>query len=116
MKRDRNGEQTGRGAERARWVERYRASGLGLKRFAQQQGLSPGRLHYWVYGASKPRVGQGSAPVFQEVRLAGAGFTPATWSAEVGLPDGTRVRLARGTDPGWMKALVECLRQPCSSH
>ena len=55
-------------------------------------------------------------PVFQEVRLAGAGFTPATWSAEVGLPDGTRVRLARGTDPGWMKALVECLRQPCSSH
>ena len=116
MKRDGNGQSLDRGAERARWVGRYRASGLGLKRFAEQHGLSVGRLHYWVYGSSPGRAAKASAPVFQEVRLPGAAFTPAAWSAEVGLPDGTTVRLARGTDAGWMEALVECLRRPCLRH
>ena len=116
MKRDRNGQQSDRGAERARWVGQYRASGLGLKRFAARHGLSTGQLHYWVYGSSKLRVPKAPVPVFQEVRLTGAGLTPAGWSAEVGLPDGTTVRLVRGTDVEWTRALVECLRRPCSSH
>jgi transposase-like protein len=33
---------------RAEWVRRYRASGLGLKRFAAENGLEPLQLHYWV--------------------------------------------------------------------
>ena len=116
MKRDCNGHSLDRGAERARWVGQYRASGLGLKRFAEQHGLSAGRLHYWVYGSSQGRGAKGSAPRFQEVRLAGAALCPAAWSAEVGLPDGTTVRLVRGADLDWTRALVECLRQSCSSH
>ena len=46
--------------EIATTIPRYRASGLGLKAFALQAGLAPGRLHYWVcqkaVGASGPRA------------------------------------------------------------
>jgi transposase-like protein len=68
-----------RGAERARWIGRYRASGLSLKRFAEQHGLSSGQLHYWVYGSSKRKEAPMSVPVFQEVSW------PASQGASVGL-------------------------------
>lgn len=113
---NRNGFQSDPGTKRARWVNKYRASGLSLRRFAEQHGLSAGQLHYWVYRLSKAGRSNASAPVFQEVRLAGALPTPTAWSAEVGLPDGTTVRLARGTEVNWAMALVESLRRPCSSH
>jgi hypothetical protein len=86
-----------------------------LKQFAERHGLSAGRLHYWVYGASKSPVAKASEPVFQEVRLPEVAVTPRAWSAEVGLPDGTRVRLVQGTDLDWTMALVKGLRRPCSS-
>ena len=58
-------------------IARYRASGLGLKAFALEEGLPPGRLHYWIYqksaGASGRRPAKPTqatvAPVFQEVKL-----------------------------------------------
>jgi len=112
---NRNGIPLDRAAERARWVNQYRASGLGLKQFAERHGLSAGQLRYWVYGPTKPQVAKAPVPVFQEVRLAAAAATPTPWSAEVGLPDGTTVRLVRGTDVTWTTALVESLRRPCSS-
>jgi hypothetical protein len=111
VKRELNGHQVDRGARRARWVEKYRASGLSLKQFGEQHGLSFGQLHYWVYGSSKRET----APMFQEMRLCGAVAPAGVWSAEVGLPDGTTVRLARGAEVEWIQALVECLRRPCSS-
>ncbi len=114
MKRDRNGEHLGRGATRARWVGEYRASGLGLKQFAEEHGLSTGQLHYWVYGSAKGRKVPASVPVFREVRLAAGVTPPAPWSAEIGLSDGTTVRLARGVDVAWAMGLVDGLRRPCS--
>jgi transposase-like protein len=105
-----------RDAERARWIGRYRASGLSVKRFAQRHGLSPGQLHYWVYQSPKREKSSTSAPMFQEVRLSVPTIATSACSAEVGLPDGTTVRLARGADVEWTQALVECLRRPCSSH
>jgi hypothetical protein len=105
-----------RGAARARWVGQYQASGLGLKQFAEKHGLSTGQLRYWVYGLPQRRRGPGSVPVFREVRLAAAVTPPAPWSAEVGLSDGTTVRLVRGVDVAWTLSLVEGLRRPCSSH
>jgi hypothetical protein len=54
--------------------------------------------------------------MFQEVRLSAPAATARGWSAEVGLPDGTTVRLVRGTDVEWLQGLVECLRRPCSQH
>jgi hypothetical protein len=111
VKREFNGHQADRGSRRARWVEKYRASGLSLQQFAERHGLSFGQLHYWVYGSAKRE----RAPMFQEVRLCGPPAPARDWSAEVGLPDGTTVRLVRGTEVEWIQALVECLRRPCSS-
>ena len=114
MKRDDKALALDRDGERARWVKEYRTSGLGLKRFAEQHGLNAGQLHYWVYGRGPSRGSEPPVPGFREVRLSAAWMGPAAWSAEVGLPDGTTVRLAGGTDVDWTLALVESLRGPCS--
>jgi hypothetical protein len=42
-------------------IARYRASGLGLKAFALEEGLPPGRLHYWVYQKAAGLRGRGAA-------------------------------------------------------
>jgi len=115
VKRDRNEESWDRNAERARWVRRYRSSGLGLRQFAERQDLSPGQLRYWVYGPTAARRSKAPAPVFHEVRFPAPTALPVPWSTEIGLPDGTTVRLARGTDVAGTIALIECLRRPCSS-
>ena len=115
MKRDDNGVASGPGrGKRAFWVQRYRSSGLGLKKFAERHGLSAGQLHYWVYASRTPRSAQAGVPIFQEVRLPSAVVTPTSWTAEVGLPNGTTVRLARETDVAWAMALIDSLRRPCS--
>jgi hypothetical protein len=114
VKQDRNEWELDRDGERARWVERYRASGLGLKRLARRYGLKAPQLHYWVYAGPQRRASQVAAPVFQEMRVPATLATPTVWGAEVGLVDGTTVRLGRGTDVAWALALVESLRRPCS--
>lgn len=107
---------TDRGAERARWVIKYRGSGLSLKEFARRHGMSAGQLHYWVYRATKAPAAPATGLMFQEVRLSQAAITPSPWTAEVGWPNGTTVRLARGTDWEWTQGLMECLSRLCSSH
>jgi len=108
-----DGVPTDRSAERERWVAKYRGSGQSLRQFAQREGVSVGQLRYWVYGPAKARAADKPGLVFQEVRLAEAAGASGRWSAEVGLPDGTTVRLGREVDPEWAKALVDGLRRPC---
>lgn len=114
MRFDRNETGADRGAERARWVAEYRASGLGLKQFARENGLKASQLHYWVYGAGRTRVAQAAKPIFREVEIPAALAMAPAWSAEIALPDGLRVRLGAGTDVAWVSTLVESLRRPCS--
>lgn len=114
MRFERNGTETDRCAERARWVAEYRASGLGLKQFAHENGLEANRLHYWVYGAGRRRAADAGKPVFQEVMIPAALSVAPAWSAEIALPDGLRVRLSPGADVAWVRTLVESLRRPCS--
>jgi hypothetical protein len=111
---NRNGAGTDRDAERARWVAEYRASGLGLKQFAQENALKAGQLHYWVYGAGQARVAEAGKPVFREVTIPAALSAAPAWGAEIALPDGLRVRLSPGADVAWVCTLVESLRRPCS--
>jgi len=101
-------------AARARWVERYRASGLGLKCFAAEHGLKPGQLHYWVYTPGPVPASEPGAPVFQEVRLTGGGASVGGWAAEVVLPSGFTVRLREGAAPEWAGALLATLDGLCS--
>ncbi len=87
---------------------------MGLKQFAQRHGLKPGQLHYWVYHTSPPPTPLRAVPTFQEMRLAAPGSSVGAWSAEIGLPNGTTIRLARETDRAWAMALIDSLRRPCS--
>ena len=116
MKQNHNGQLLDRDAERERWIEKYRVSGMGLRRFAQRHGLKPGQLHYWVYQCPKPPVGRDGPPAFQELRLPAPALASSLWSAEIGLPNGTTVRLARETDLAWTIAVMNFLRGPCSPH
>ena len=100
--------------EREQWVKRYRASGQTAKEFAQRHGLKPGQLHYWVYQSPPAPRSPAVVPTFREVRLPAAALTAGSWVAEIGLPDGTTVRLARPMDLGWSLALLNGLRGPCS--
>lgn len=114
MRYEGNEAGTDRGAERARWVAEYRASGMGLKRFAHENSLKASQLHYWVYGPRRAGVAEAAKPVFREVVIPAALSTASDWSAEIAMPDGLRVRLSPGTDVAWVSQLVESLRRPCS--
>jgi hypothetical protein len=99
--------------ERERWVARYRASGLGLQRFAAEHGLKAGRLQYWVYGPGPVSHSVAVAPVFEEVRL-GESAGSARWAAEILLPGAVTVRLREGPAAEWVGTLVQALGGICS--
>ncbi len=102
-------------------IARYRASGLGLKAFALEAGLPPGRLHYWIY--QKPvrlrgkRLTQSTpavaVPVFQEVKLTSRPEWGPDWVAEVGLPGGVAVRFSASASAEWIGSVVQALKRPC---
>jgi hypothetical protein len=103
-------------------IKAYRTSGLGLARFARQQGISPGRLHYWVYNKEQtkpPKVNQApvparaALPVFQEVRAETLlpGISP--WAAEVSLARGLAIRFSAAASADWIGAVVQALQRPC---
>ena len=95
-------------------LARYRQSGLGVLQFAHDEGIPPGRLHYWIYQKGRtrrnePRRVSVSKPVFQELML------PVVdgWVAEVNLPGGLAVRFSQKATAEWIGSVVQTLRQPC---
>jgi len=100
------------------WISRYRASGLSLRKFAQQHGLSAAQLHYWVYQKSRVKAPASTTvtvprPVFQEVKLSSVLGSAPGWAAEVSLPTGMVVRFSATTQPQWLGAVVQTLQRPC---
>jgi hypothetical protein len=101
-------------------IEAYRESGLGLKRFAQEQGISATRLHYWIYKKHRAPKGKASAndrgvirgPVFQEVKL-DPGSSFQNWAAEASLSGGLSIRFSATAAPSWIGAVVQALQRPC---
>ena len=102
-------------------ITAYRRSGLGLRRFAQAQGISPSRLHYWVYQKSRAaRLRSAPAPaksvpasLFQEVKLGPGASLLESWAAEVRLPSGVSVRFSGTANPGWVETILQALQRPC---
>ena len=100
-------------------ISRYRASGLSLKRFAQEQALPYGRLHYWLYQKScapklkGPVATQTARPIFQEVKLTSSLPAVADWAAEIGLPAGLALRFSAAASPRWIASVVRTLQEPC---
>jgi len=114
MKQDSNDNRAYTAEEIADWIARYRASGLGLRAFAEEHGLPQNRLHYWVYDKrprplSQPLV---PGPLFQEVRLAGS-WPLANWATEINLSSGLTVRFSAAAAPAWIGAVLEQLHRPC---
>jgi hypothetical protein len=105
----------------AKIIARYRASGLGLKAFALEEGLPPGRLHYWIYQKSaglterrpSPPTPAAAAPVFQEVKLPYRPECRGDWAAEVALVGGIAVRFSASASAEWMASVVQALQRPC---
>ena len=99
-------------------LARYRQSGLGVREFAREEGIPPGRLHYWIYqkGRTKSRRPvQASAPkpVFRELKVGTMLPVVDGWVAEVNLPGGLAVRFSQRATAEWIGAVVQALRRPC---
>ena len=107
--------------EIANIIARYRASGLGLKAFALEAGLPPGRLHYWIYQKPAGVTGRrptkptpaAAAPAFQEVKLPSRPQWDCLWTAEVSLPGGIAVRFSASASAEWIGSVVQALQRPC---
>jgi len=121
MKSDRNHLPNRTSNEIAVILSRYRSSGLGLERFAREQGIPPGRLHYWLYqkqlgNASSRRAKPAKpavTPVFQEVKLTASHESVGSWAAEVSLPRGLAVRFSQRVPAEWIGSVVQALQRPC---
>jgi transposase-like protein len=105
-------------AEISKVVARYRQSGLGVVQFAHEQGIPPGRLHYWIYQKGRTRRGEPqraslAKPVFQELKVATMLPVVDSWGAEVNLPGGLAVRFSQQATAEWIGSVVQALRRPC---
>ncbi len=98
-------------------ISRYRKSGLGLERFAREQGIPATRLHYWVYQKSRSQARKSwrgvRSPVFQEVKMAAGLPAMQTWVAEISLAKGLAIRFSAEAKPSWIGLVVEALQRPC---
>jgi hypothetical protein len=99
-------------------LTRYRRSGLGAVQFAQEHGIPPGRLHYWIYqkGRTKSRrpvQASASKPVFQELNVGTMLPVVDGWVAEVNLPGGLAIRFSQKAVAEWIGSVVQALRRPC---
>ena len=105
-------------AEISKVLACYRRSGLGAVQFAQEHGIPPGRLHYWIYqkGRTRPHPSLRASvpkPVFQELDMATMLPVVDGWVAEVNLPGGLAVRFSQKATAEWIGSVVQRLRQPC---
>jgi transposase-like protein len=81
--------------EQAALIESFRSSGLSMKRYCEQEGLSASSLRKWLERKeSRPRKKSQIAASEQKgfVELT-AGKNPSDWNVEVELRNGTVLRL-----------------------
>jgi hypothetical protein len=83
-----NGRVQRSAAEWREIIERYRQSGMGMKEFCVQEGLTLSTFEEWYrrQRRAEPRPGR-----FVEVKPLGT--TAGPWAVEVELPNGVRLRL-----------------------
>ena len=88
------------------WVKRYTESGLSLRAFSTQNAIGYMSLWRWVNKAKKQSA-QAPALAFTEIKL--SPMERAGWVAELSLPNGRLLRLAKDIP----SALLEQLLRLC---
>lgn len=121
MKVQNHGDSVYHSKDMAAVVAAYRKSGLGLRHFAREHRIPPGRLHYWVYQKhrnspptplARSRINDRPS-VFQEVKLGIGSPLLESWAAEVRLAGGVSVRFSRTAGPAWIGEVMEALQRLC---
>jgi transposase-like protein len=101
-------------AQKAQWVEKYRKSGLSLRRFSDQSGLGYMSLYRWVKKQERTielrQSHSHQAIDFAELKLPLTQSTPRSdWAVELTLPNGTVLLMSKDTPP----TLVDQLLRVC---
>ena len=92
-------------AERAKWVARWRASGVSCDRFARKHRLSSSTLYRWAQQSGDGDTAEGAGG-FAEVRVVGAMSVAAL---EVAHPSGCVVRVSGTVDQAQLSAVLRAL-------
>jgi len=93
-------------AERAEWLELYRASGQTVAAFCRANEIAYASLSLWLRQSDPAPASDAGELV--EVPVA-ALCSAATTTVKVHLPGGTGLEIAPGTDPSWLAQLVRAL-------
>jgi transposase-like protein len=101
--------------ERETWAKRWHSSGLSGREFARQNGLEVESVYRWGREFPKKTANAGSKSVggFTEVRVRSREEQPqrgpSRFEVEVELKNHRALRVRVGTDPGYVRELVEAL-------
>jgi len=93
-------------AERAKWLELYRASGQTVAAFCRANEIAYASLWLWLRQSEPAQVSDAGELV--EVPMA-ALCSAAAAAVKVHLPGGAGLEIAPGTDPLWLAQLVRAL-------
>ena len=83
-----NGQVQRRAVEWSGIIARYRQSGMGMKEFCTQEGLTLRTFEEWYRRVRRSEAGKGQ---FVEVKAPSVAASP--WAVEVELPNGVRLRV-----------------------
>lgn len=86
------------------WVARWRASGLGGTKFAEQHGLSDSALYRWSHIFEDEA---GSEVEFKPVRVRGTSAASETGAIEIEARSGWVVRVIGEVDEQRLRAVLE---------
>jgi hypothetical protein len=100
-------------AQRARLVSRWRASGRSQAAFARQQGLHPRTFWGWCRATPEIRVAPAPARFLPVQVVEPPSDRREATGVEILLITGERVRVASGTAPAWVAAVIAALRPSC---
>ena len=91
-------------------LARWKASGLKVRDFCQQEGVTPTAFAHWrkEIAARDARRAEAAEPLFVPVHVTPAAAAPL----EVALPGGRVVRVPPGFDPAHLRAVVAALEGP----
>ncbi len=99
-----------------RLIELWRASGKSKAAFVRAQGVSRGKLEYWVRRLGEPPSGRrrrrGLGLSLIPVQLADAGSSQGA-EIEIVLANGDRVRVRADVPPEAVRGVISALRQAC---